>query len=100
MTHRSTKASHPIAPVSLSRRGSGRVRTQVCKVGNGPCNPMAATDPLAGSPSIAHCMRRIIAAEGSHAVFKGIAPRILFHTPAAAICWTTYEQMKLLLAPQ
>jgi solute carrier family 25 iron transporter 28/37 len=76
------------------------VRTQVCKVGNGPCNPMAATDPLAGSPSIAHCMRRIIAAEGSHAVFKGIAPRILFHTPAAAICWTTYEQMKLLLAPQ
>ena len=69
-------------------------------MGKGTCNPLAATDPLAGSPSITHCMRRIIAAEGTHAVFKGMAPRILFHTPAAAICWTTYEQMKLLLAPK
>ncbi|CAM6098926.1 unnamed protein product [Calypogeia fissa] len=35
--------------------------------------------------------------EGPGALLRGIRPRILFHTPAAAICWSTYEAGKSFL---
>ena len=32
--------------------------------------------------------------EGLRALFSGATARVLFHVPASAICWTTYEFMK------
>ena len=43
-------------------------------------------------------MRRIIADEGMHALWRGLKPRVLFNVPAAAVCWGTYESLKTLLA--
>lgn len=39
-------------------------------------------------------LRQIIRQEGSHAIWRGLRPRVLFHVPSAAICWGTYETMK------
>ena len=39
-------------------------------------------------------MKRIVAEEGKRALWSGLKPRILFHVPAAAICWGTYESFK------
>mmetsp|Transcript_9975 Transcript_9975/g.36460 ORF Transcript_9975/g.36460 Transcript_9975/m.36460 type:complete len:346 (-) Transcript_9975:90-1127(-) len=36
--------------------------------------------------------------EGWGALFKGWRPRVWFHVPSAAICWTTYEGCKSFLA--
>lgn len=45
-------------------------------------------------------LRQIVREEGMRALWQGLAPRVLFHIPAAAICWGTYESMKVLLAKQ
>jgi solute carrier family 25 iron transporter 28/37 len=37
---------------------------------------------------------RIYSTEGAVGFFRGMAPRILSHTPAVAISWTTYEKAK------
>jgi hypothetical protein len=39
-------------------------------------------------------LRQIIREEGVQALWQGIKPRVLFHIPAAAVCWGTYESMK------
>lgn len=39
-------------------------------------------------------MKLIVREEGPRALWRGWRPRIMFHTPAAAICWSTYEAMK------
>ncbi len=36
--------------------------------------------------------------EGMRALWSGVRPRVLFHTPAAALCWATYESMKRFVA--
>merc|ERR1711991_1221901 len=38
--------------------------------------------------------KQIFAAEGLRGFFRGLAPRVLFHTPSVAICWSTYETIK------
>jgi solute carrier family 25 iron transporter 28/37 len=43
-------------------------------------------------------MRRIMKEEGMRALWSGVRPRVLFHTPAAALCWATYESMKRFVA--
>ncbi|CAM6089627.1 unnamed protein product [Calypogeia fissa] len=47
--------------------------------------------------SVLHAAKRIVKQEGPGALLRGIRPRILFHTPAAAICWSTYEAGKSFL---
>jgi solute carrier family 25 iron transporter 28/37 len=37
---------------------------------------------------------RIIQTEGSVGLFRGLVPRVMSHTPAVAISWTTYETAK------
>ena len=37
---------------------------------------------------------RIYRQEGPSGFFRGMTPRILSHTPAVAISWTTYETFK------
>ncbi|BBN14779.1 solute carrier family 25 (mitochondrial iron transporter), member 28/37 [Marchantia polymorpha subsp. ruderalis] len=49
------------------------------------------------SGSVLHVAKRIVKREGPSALLRGIRPRILFHTPAAAICWSTYEAGKSFL---
>eukprot|EP00250_Pteridium_aquilinum_P000766 c10928_g1_i1 orf=334-1425(+) len=47
-----------------------------------------------GSSSIWEVIRSITKKEGPGALLRGIKPRVLFYTPAAAICWSTYEASK------
>eukprot|EP00250_Pteridium_aquilinum_P015092 c22372_g1_i1 orf=273-1283(-) len=52
-----------------------------------------------GSSSVLDVLKRILEKEGPRALLRGAKPRILFHTPAAAICWSTYEASKTFLQP-
>jgi solute carrier family 25 iron transporter 28/37 len=45
-------------------------------------------------------VRTIYAHEGPNAFVRGMGPRVLFHIPSMAICWTTYESVKYLLQSQ
>eukprot|EP00897_Mesotaenium_endlicherianum_P007588 jgi/Mesen1/6858/ME000351S05974 len=49
------------------------------------------------SGSVVAAMRDIVQQEGAGALLRGLRPRVLFHTPAAAICWSTYEAGKKFL---
>ncbi len=42
-------------------------------------------------------MRQIARMEGQGALWRGLAPRALWHAPAGAVCWASYEAMKRLL---
>ena len=35
--------------------------------------------------------------EGMSAFVRGMGPRVMFHIPSMAICWTTYESVKYIL---
>lgn len=43
-------------------------------------------------------IRTIHATEGTSAFTKGLGPRVLFHVPSMAICWSTYESIKYVLS--
>lgn len=49
------------------------------------------------SSAVIPTLRQIVREEGKAALWRGLKPRILVHMPSAAICWGTYETMKLLL---
>ena len=44
--------------------------------------------------TVADAARFIYRHEGLPGFFRGLLPRVLSHTPAAAISWTTYEAAK------
>lgn len=46
---------------------------------------------------LSDALRRIYAEEGWHGLFRGVRPRVVFHIPAAAVCWTTYEACKFIM---
>lgn len=46
------------------------------------------------SGSIGDVFRTIVRKDGYKGLVRGWAPRMLFHAPAAAICWSTYEASK------
>lgn len=50
-----------------------------------------------GTTAVKPMMKQIVREEGARALWSGLKPRCLFHIPAAAICWGTYETMKSLL---
>lgn len=50
-----------------------------------------------GSSSIRDVVKSIVEKEGPKALLRGMKPRVLFYTPAAAICWSTYETSKIFL---
>jgi solute carrier family 25 iron transporter 28/37 len=54
--------------------------------------------PKAERVEIRQAIRQIVQKEGVKGLFKGSLPRILSHTPAVAISWTTYETAKQWLA--
>lgn len=49
------------------------------------------------SGSVLAAARSIVKREGPGSLWRGMRARILFHTPAAAICWSTYEAGKTFL---
>ncbi|PIM97580.1 Mitochondrial carrier protein MRS3/4 [Handroanthus impetiginosus] len=46
------------------------------------------------SGSIQDVLRTIVKKDGYSGLMRGWVPRMLFHAPAAAICWSTYEAGK------
>ncbi|KAF8052802.1 hypothetical protein N665_1504s0010 [Sinapis alba] len=46
------------------------------------------------SGSISDVFRTIVKKDGYRGLARGWLPRMLFHAPAAAICWSTYESVK------
>lgn len=46
------------------------------------------------SGSIGDVFRTIVKKDGYRGLIRGWMPRMLFHAPAAAICWSTYEAAK------
>ncbi|XP_030926239.1 uncharacterized protein LOC126692462 [Quercus robur] len=44
--------------------------------------------------SIRDVINSIVRKDGYHGLMRGWVPRMLFHAPAAAICWSTYEASK------
>jgi solute carrier family 25 iron transporter 28/37 len=48
------------------------------------------------SSSIGDVIQSIVRKDGYRGLVRGWIPRILFHAPAAAICWSTYEASKTL----
>ncbi|XP_057524748.1 uncharacterized protein LOC130804349 [Amaranthus tricolor] len=46
------------------------------------------------SGSISDVIKTIVAKDGYRGLMRGWTPRMMFHAPAAAICWSTYEASK------
>lgn len=50
-----------------------------------------------GTTAVLPVLQRIARDEGSGALWRGWKPRVMFHVPAAAVCWGTYESCKKVL---
>ncbi|XP_065043524.1 uncharacterized protein LOC103987919 isoform X1 [Musa acuminata AAA Group] len=57
------------------------------------CQGVCGCDRYSSS-SINEVIRAILRHDGYAGLMRGWKPRMLFHAPAAAICWSTYEAMK------
>ncbi|GMH29107.1 hypothetical protein Nepgr_030950 [Nepenthes gracilis] len=57
------------------------------------CQGVCGCDRYSSS-SIGAVSRAIVKKDGYGGLMRGWAPRVLFHAPAAAICWSTYEASK------
>jgi solute carrier family 25 iron transporter 28/37 len=63
-----------------------------CPVTTASVNANGTTNPIMNSWR--HVAAHIYRTEGYRGFFRGMVPRLLSHTPAAAISWTTYESAK------
>ncbi|XP_011624472.1 mitoferrin [Amborella trichopoda] len=57
------------------------------------CQGVCGCDRYSSS-SIGNVIQVIVRKEGAAGLIRGWRPRMLFHAPAAAICWSTYEACK------
>lgn len=57
------------------------------------CQGVCGCDRYSSS-SIGHVAEAIVKKDGYRGLTKGWVPRMMFHAPAAAICWSTYEAAK------
>ncbi|GMY25592.1 mitoferrin-like [Fagus crenata] len=57
------------------------------------CQGVCGCDRFSSS-SIKDVIQSIVRKDGYHGLMRGWVPRMLFHAPAAAICWSTYEASK------
>ncbi|KAG2690966.1 hypothetical protein I3760_09G215100 [Carya illinoinensis] len=57
------------------------------------CQGVCGCDRFSSS-SIGDVIQSIVSKEGYRGLMRGWIPRMLFHAPAAAICWSTYEASK------
>ncbi|PON42496.1 Mitochondrial carrier protein [Parasponia andersonii] len=58
------------------------------------CQGVCGCDRYSNS-SIGDVIKSVVIKDGYHGLMRGWIPRMLFHAPAAAICWSTYEAAKL-----
>lgn len=70
-----------------------------CPRGVNVANAVAATKAGAGSDPLVlqnalQAFQHILRHEGPVGLFRGLVPRVMSHTPAVAISWTTYETAK------
>lgn len=71
------------------RRGTSRLASLTSLTGSFLPHP-----PFPMSQPQLPTLRQIVREEGMQALWQGFKPRVLFHIPAAAVCWGTYETMK------
>ncbi|XP_022144050.1 mitoferrin-like [Momordica charantia] len=57
------------------------------------CQGVCGCDRFSSS-SIGYVLGRVVKKDGYNGLMRGWIPRMLFHAPAAAICWSTYEASK------
>ncbi|XVF08331.1 hypothetical protein REPUB_Repub06bG0217400 [Reevesia pubescens] len=57
------------------------------------CQGVCGCDRFSSS-SIGNVIQIIVKKDGYRGLMRGWIPRMLFHAPAAAICWSTYEASK------
>ncbi|PRQ42819.1 putative mitochondrial carrier protein [Rosa chinensis] len=57
------------------------------------CQGVCGCDRFSSS-SIGDVIRSVVNKDGYRGLMRGWIPRMLFHAPAAAICWSTYEASK------
>lgn len=57
------------------------------------CQGVCGCDRFSSS-SIGNVIKIIVKKDGYQGLMRGWIPRMLFHAPAAAICWSTYEASK------
>ncbi|KAI4353448.1 hypothetical protein L6164_002397 [Bauhinia variegata] len=57
------------------------------------CQGVCGCDKFSSS-STGHVIQTVIRKDGYRGLMRGYVPRVLFHAPAAAICWSTYEASK------
>ncbi|OMO97650.1 Mitochondrial carrier protein [Corchorus olitorius] len=57
------------------------------------CQGVCGCDRFSSS-SIGNVIQTIVKKEGYRGLLRGWIPRMMFHAPAAAICWSTYEASK------
>jgi solute carrier family 25 iron transporter 28/37 len=75
-------------------RGDPKLCVSTATVQQPPQSSSAQSRSVYASANAFKVARHVIEREGAHALFSGATARVLFHVPAAAICWTTYEFMK------
>ena len=75
-------------------RGDPKLCVSTATVQPPPQSSSAQSRSVYASANAFKVARHVLEREGAHALFSGATARVLFHVPAAAICWTTYEFMK------
>ena len=64
------------------------------------CERVSVNCPKMSAPKyegLADAAKSIVREEGWIGLFRGMTPRLMTHTPAIAISWTSYEMMKMYL---
>jgi solute carrier family 25 iron transporter 28/37 len=91
------KGAEGTGAAGTSGGGSGGVNARAGSNPGGARVAAATTGHPFGSANAIAVLRRIVAEEGVGALTRGIGPRVLFHIPAGAISWATYEAGKRML---
>ena len=89
-TQQMAPACWPTPPANCPIRGQVNVANVVNKTTS------SSADPLVLQNAWQAC-QHILRHEGPVGLFRGLVPRVMSHTPAVAISWTTYETAKSIL---
>lgn len=95
-----TQSLEPVASPMVTKHMSRSYSTGAIPSVNGPQNlryelpTIVRADKLTGAFQVAI---KIFREEGIRGFMRGIAPRMLVHSPSVAVSWTAYESMKKLL---
>lgn len=74
-----------------------RLQTQDCMVHDARATASASALLRPKYDGFANALQTVLREEGISALFSGLAPRVLYTMPAAAMCWGTYDTVKALV---